>query len=186
MPQCSPGQHQEHGRLLALPQPLLTPVVVPHTAQELQQKQGAETSPKQPGRAAIPHPDQLLSFLQPGHVHLIGAPARAHSFTWLSMRSSTSDVLLWSASTTAKIPDPEMKFDSTFRLFSVLLTFSISASACGQRRVGRAGSRKAGQSSRGPTPLASGGHWEDPVCQQVSLTPDGRALQGVPPIAGDS
>lgn len=48
------------------------------------------------------------------------------------------DVLLWSASTRARMPDPEIKFDSTFRLFSVLLTFSISASACRQKQLGRA------------------------------------------------
>lgn len=98
------------------------------------------------------------------------------------MRSSTSDVLPSNASTIARIPDPEMKFDSTFRLFSVLLTFNISARACGQGWAGRAGSQtgrgRAPQDSRSSVPLTSRALLEDPTCCAVSLQLGQSALCG--------
>lgn len=47
--------------------------------------------------------------------------------TWLSIFSSCSVELCWSDSIRARIPVPVMKLDSTFRLFRVVFTFSISA-----------------------------------------------------------
>lgn len=49
--------------------------------------------------------------------------------TWLSILSSCSVALFCSDSIRARIPVPVMKLDSTFRLFSVVFTFNISASA---------------------------------------------------------
>lgn len=49
--------------------------------------------------------------------------------TWLSIFSSTREVFWGRASTRRRIPAPEMKLDSTFRVFSTLFTFSISARA---------------------------------------------------------
>lgn len=116
------------------------------------------------------------------HLHLTTAVPHTR-FTWLSMRSSTSDVLPSSASTIARIPDPEMKFDSTFRLFSVLLTFNISARAYGQRWAGRAASQtgrgRAPKGSRASAPLTSRVFLEDPTCCTVSLLPDGSTLCGL-------
>lgn len=51
--------------------------------------------------------------------------------TWLSILSSCSVVLCCSDSMRDKIPVPVMKLDSTFRLFSVVFTFNISARAWG-------------------------------------------------------
>ena len=55
---------------------------------------------------------------------------RACVCTWLSIFSSSSVVLACRASMRASTPAPVMKLDSTLRLFRVLLTFSMSASAC--------------------------------------------------------
>jgi hypothetical protein len=49
--------------------------------------------------------------------------------TWLSILISVKVSFSRSASTRARIPVPVIKLDSTFRLFKVLLTFSISAKA---------------------------------------------------------
>lgn len=49
--------------------------------------------------------------------------------TWLSIFNSCSVVLCCSDSIRARIPVPVMKLDSTFRLFRVVFTFSISARA---------------------------------------------------------
>lgn len=72
------------------------------------------------------------------------------------------DVLLWSASTRARMPDPEIKFDSTFRLFSVLLTFSISASACRQKQLAGAGMTQAGSERSGAAGVGSPLPWRIP------------------------
>lgn len=51
------------------------------------------------------------------------------SLTWLSILISVNVSLSFSASTSAKIPTPVMKFDSTFKLFNFVFTLSISARA---------------------------------------------------------
>ncbi len=51
--------------------------------------------------------------------------------TWLSILSSCSVLLFCRDSMRDRIPVPVMKLDSTFRLFSVVFTFNISASAWG-------------------------------------------------------
>lgn len=58
------------------------------------------------------------------------SPAR---LTWLSIFSSTREVLCGRASTRRRIPAPEMKLDSTFSVFNTLFTFSISARAFGKK-----------------------------------------------------
>lgn len=136
--------------------------------------QGAVLAPGSVSWHTLPSPGS--------HTPLSRAATHAR-FTWLSMRSSTSDVLPSSASTIARIPDPEMKFDSTFRLFSVLLTFNISARACGQRWAGGAGSQtgrgRAPQGSRASAPLTSRVLLEHPTRCAVSLPPGGNAVCGV-------
>lgn len=146
------------------------------------------------GELHLPQPvyHGTLSSPHAGLVRLT-RPVTHTRFTWLSMRSSTSDVLPSSASTIARIPDPEMKFDSTFRLFSVLLTFSISARACGQRWAERDGSQ-AGAEHRGAAGLQLPSPPEDSrriphetSAKQFSLPPDGSAVCGVkgfPVVAG--
>lgn len=56
-------------------------------------------------------------------------PRRWIPHTWLSIFSSCRVVLCCSDSIRARIPVPVMKLDSTFRLFRVVFTFSISARA---------------------------------------------------------
>lgn len=57
--------------------------------------------------------------------------------TWLSIFSSTRDVLCGRASTRRRIPAPEMKLDSTFSVFNTLFSLSISARALSHRRKAR-------------------------------------------------
>lgn len=63
-----------------------------------------------------------------------GTAVQCSLFTWLSILISVRDSFSFSASISAKIPVPVMKLDSTFRLFSVLFTFNISANAWGVRK----------------------------------------------------
>lgn len=57
--------------------------------------------------------------------------------TWLSIFSSTKEVLYGRASTRRRIPAPEMKLDSTFSVFNTLFSFSISARALSHKRKAR-------------------------------------------------
>lgn len=75
------------------------------------------------------------------------------------------------------MPDPEMKFDSTFRLFSVLLTFNISARACGQEELAvRQAGAEQHRTAELQLPSLPEHSWRIPHAA-VSLPPDGTALR---------
>lgn len=74
-------------------------------------------------------------------------------FTWLSIFSSTREVLCGRASTRRRIPAPEMKLDSTFSVFNALFSLSISARALNHQSKERVPMSHPGQGWR-PSRLA--------------------------------